>query len=159
MYYSVQHLAGDLDLWLAGGDLADVVVDGEPKPVLGEVMLRGVQGDVDVRTFRADVSGSSLSGEEISVRAGEGEVDLTHTALPASLEVRTGRGDISITLPAQEDPRRCTVETEASGEVDVDLGEGAADREDDAEVSCRIALHTGDGDITVTSAPPPWERD
>lgn len=166
MYYSVQRLAGDLDLWLAGGDLTDVTVDGEPDAVLGQVTLLGVQGDVDVRTLRADVCGSSLSGDELSVRAGEGTVDLTHTALPTSLQVRTGHGDISIVLPAQDDPERCTVETDAPGEVEVDLADGRTSQDEltseDEPVSpeCRISLRTGDGDITVTSAPPmPWERD
>ncbi|MGQ7787948.1 hypothetical protein [Nesterenkonia sp. K-15-9-6] len=159
-YYTVQHLEGDLDLWLTGGDLAEVTVVGEPDYVAGQVMLFGIQGDVDVRTLQSEVYAEELSGQVVAVQTGVGSLDLTHTALPASLEVSTGRGDISITLPAQEDPWRCTVETEASGEVDVDLGEETADREDDDEVPCRIALRTGDGDVTLTSAPPkPWERD
>ncbi|GAA1185198.1 DUF4097 family beta strand repeat-containing protein [Nesterenkonia xinjiangensis] len=160
MYYTVQHLEGDLDLWLTGGDLAEVTLVGEPDYVAGHVMLFGIQGDVEVRTLQSGVYAEGLGGQDVAVQTGAGSVDLTHTSVPEDLEVSTGRGDISITLPAQEDPWRCTVETEASGEVDVDLGEGTDDREDDAEAPCRIALRTGDGDITVSSArPQPWQQD
>lgn len=134
---------------VAGGhyDLAELSGDLDVRVAHGAVTLRDVAGDVDVRSPHAEVHGRTLTGERITVHTLGGPVDLEHSHLPATLDVQTQAGDITVILPEGTRAEDCQVEAETDGTVVVDLpGEDAGGP---GEADCRLSLTSASGDIAV----------
>ncbi|OGQ94003.1 MAG: hypothetical protein A2284_19260 [Deltaproteobacteria bacterium RIFOXYA12_FULL_61_11] len=99
---------GDLEATFGSGDL-------EVQATLLRVTGRSGSGDVELkgtvltgewRSGSGDVELEALAGP-FAVTTGSGEIELTVTTLPvdAKLNLRSGSGDIEVTIPAQLCPR------------------------------------------------------
>ena len=106
----------------------------------GDVHVEGALDLLHVRAGSGDVYGLDVSGMDLEVRTGSGDIDLRVFEPTERVAVRAGSGDVSLALPAGG--YRMTVET-GSGDRSV----RGIDADDGAAAS--LEVNTGSGDVTI----------
>ncbi len=119
----------DLDIDMLVGDCDLGRTDGEITVNLGEGFFRGVR----------------LASPRVTVRIGEGDVDLDHAAAPELVDVEIDDGSVALAVPPGT--YRCDLVAD-DGEVAI------TGVECDDAATAELAVHVRRGDIVVTAAEP-----
>lgn len=122
----------DADVRVAG-QLAAVAVSSRD----GDVDLTGVDGNVTVTTTDGDVGGTVRAADAVAVTTGDGDVDLRFDGVIGATRVRTGDGNVALTVPTGG-PYRLDIPADSSSELDSDPSSPRA-----------ITVTTGDGEIEL----------
>ncbi|MEV5409499.1 DUF4097 family beta strand repeat-containing protein [Thermopolyspora sp. NPDC052614] len=105
----------------------------------GEVVLRGLSGQVEATTGSGGINGADLTGKRVVGETGSGDVELRFGATPDDVRVETGSGNGVVRVPAGS----YNVITETgSGEQQVEVGR-------DSAAPRKIDVSTGSGDVKV----------
>ncbi|TMS00104.1 DUF4097 family beta strand repeat-containing protein [Nonomuraea basaltis] len=105
----------------------------------GNITLRGLTGDIEVRVGSGDVDASELAGKKVVAEAGSGNVELKYTAAPDSAQVKVGSGDAVLNVP------------DGAYDVKTDVGSGdeTVSVKADGSSPRKISLTSGSGDVSV----------
>ena len=172
---SATAMKGDLDIDTGSGD---VEVDGMDGPLMvdvgsGDVTLRNVKGsDLDIDTGSGEVKGTAitsdalnldtgsggieldgLTAQRVAVDVGSGDVDLAWTADPGDVEIDSGSGSVTLTMPSASG---ATLEIETSSgdiqsqfEIRTNRIERDSLRGSFGDGKGRIVIDTGSGDVEL----------
>ena len=128
----------------------------------GDVSVSGVGGNTDLSTGGGNVSASDLvgnvvfhtSGGDVGVTdllashaelyTGGGNISLVYSKVPASLEIQSDGGDISVVLP--HSATRYAITTDLGG------GDYSAPVPTDSKSGNTIDVHSGGGNVSITEA-------
>jgi lia operon protein LiaG len=168
-------MKGDLSIDTGSGD---VVVDGMEGPLMvdvgsGDVTLSNVKGsELDVDTGSGEVTGTAiasdalnidtgsggieldgLTAQRVAVDVGSGDVELTWTTDPGDVEIDSGSGSVTLTMPASSG---ATLEIESSSgdiesgfEIRTNRIERDSLRGTFGDGRGRITIDTGSGDVDL----------
>lgn len=130
-------------------DSGDVDVNGitgrvDVKADSGSVDLRDLTGELGIKVSSGDVNGFGLTGPSATVDASSGNVDLTYSGAPNSLDLSVDSGDVEVTVPAVDGGYRTDV-TADSGDVDT------AGVQTNSASTRRITIDVDSGNATVKS--------
>jgi hypothetical protein len=130
--------SGGGDVSLSGAGAAATVTTGG-----GDLSASGARGFLDFHTGGGDVDGSGLLSRNVDVGSGGGDVALTFTRPPASLNVTSSGGDITIVLPRDATQYAITVVTDGGDyrHSFVKNNQAAADK---------INVNSSGGDVNIT---------
>ncbi len=107
----------------------------------GSVTMDDVSSSVVARTSNGSITGSGLHSDVVDLVTSNGRIDLTFSASPTSIALRSSNGALTVLLPPDAPPY--AVETSTSnGSVTTDI------RTDPVAVG-RISMRTSNGDITL----------
>jgi DUF4097 and DUF4098 domain-containing protein YvlB len=110
----------------------------------GNLSDSGGRGFLNFHTSGGDVDGSGLLSPHVEVRSGGGDVTLTFTRVPASIDVQSSGGDINIVLPPGATEYAISHQTSGGDYgASVPLNTFAADK---------ITVSSGGGDVSITRA-------
>ncbi|MFG6190812.1 DUF4097 family beta strand repeat-containing protein [Nonomuraea sp. JJY05] len=107
----------------------------------GDVTLRGLAGELNVRVGSGDMDAADLAGKKVVAEAGSGNVELKYTAAPDSAELQAGSGDIVLRVPDGAYDVKSQV---GSGDINVSVKK-------DSSSPHKISLKAGSGDVTVSA--------
>ena len=153
-----------VDLTTGGGNvqLSDIQNDLTLNTGGGDVSVSGVGGSTDLSTGGGNVSASDLvgnvvfqtSGGDVSVNdvlasnvkldTGGGNISLVFAKVPASLEIQSSGGDISVVLPHSATRYAITSNT-SGGDYSATVPTNSASRN-------AIDIESGGGNISITEA-------
>jgi putative adhesin len=123
----------------------DVIAEGLTGPLsvdrhYGDTRLVDVSGPVSVRSGNGDIDAFALLSPAVRLDTGGGDVELDMVAAPTSADVRTGYGDLTITVPGDQ-PYRVS--------ADAQLGEELLGIAVDPSSTHAITAHSGGGDVRI----------
>lgn len=105
----------------------------------GQIVLRGLSGDVEASTGSGDIDGNGLTAKRLTGTAGSGNVEVRFGSTPDEVEVETGSGNGVVWVPTGT--YNVTAKTGSGDErVEVDRDGGSAHK---------IVVKTGSGDAKV----------
>jgi hypothetical protein len=142
----VSGIQGNVTLDSSGGDAgisgiggaADVQTGG------GNLTASDLGGVLTFNTSGGDVDGSGLSSRHVTTDAGGGNVTLVFTAVPDSVKVSSGGGDITIVVPRGS--TSYSIKSDASG------GDFSAQVPKNDASRHTIQVDSGGGNISITEA-------
>lgn len=137
-----------LDLSTDGGN---VTVSGLTTSVTlrtagGDLTAQDMSGDLQMTSGGGNVTGEGLTDPDVTARTDGGDITLTFTTVPRSLQADTGGGNITVILPHNAAGYALTPTT---GGGNVTISPGFDSNSDSPDV---VTLNTDGGDITVTEA-------
>jgi hypothetical protein len=153
---AVRGRLGSGDLGLTDVATADVTVAS------GNILLERATGAVSVKSGSGDLTATGLRGAT-TLTTGSGNIEATEISGGAPVRVRTGSGDVEVTLT-----QAAPIKAEAgSGNVDLNVPAGSYRLEartgsggqkitgitDDPKSKTLIDAHTGSGDLQITANP------
>jgi hypothetical protein len=106
----------------------------------GDVRIEGALDQLHVNAGSGDVQAVDITGLDLQVKTGSGDIDLSVLDPTDQVSVRAGSGDVYLAVPA------------GSYRVNVDTGSGDRSVQgiaNDAEAAASIAIDTGSGDVRV----------
>jgi Putative adhesin len=112
----------------------------------GDVTAQSLTGDIAVSTNGGNILGEDLSGQDLTAHSDGGDVTLTFSQAPVKVSVSTDGGNITVTLPHNQDGYALSTGTNG-GNVSTDPSVHVNSNSADV-----VTLHTDGGDITVTEA-------
>ncbi len=124
------------DISLSGADAATVTTSG------GNLSTTGDSGTLTVHTAGGDVDGGALLSPDVTVGSGGGDVNLTFTTVPASVDVDSSGGDVNIILP--RNATRYAIQVNAGG------GDYTPQVADNDAAADKITVTSGGGDVSIT---------
>ena len=175
---SINELAGGLQVRTGSGDVsvrdwqAPAATNGGGKHTVrtgsGDVSISHAQApSLEVHTGRGDCAFDQIAITDLRVHSGSGDVALDGDPVTGKWDVRTGKGDLSVRIPAQA--ARIEAATR-HGDISSDLPQVKAARPGPAsqrggrsisvmgdEPRAEILLETGHGDISVRLAGTPLQ--
>jgi hypothetical protein len=109
----------------------------------GDVRLTPYRGSAQVWTSHGSIAADAFCGFVLQATARGGSIDVTALCSPELLELRTGRGDVTATVP----PGRYRIEADSSGGSVAVRGLESAD-----DAPWRIQALSSSGNVTVKAA-------
>ncbi len=146
LHGGVLHLRARCDLGFIGTCETNYRVEVPPgvsvhtRSIAGDVLITGVEGDIDVRTTSGDIEMSGLRSRKTRAKSTAGEVTIGVRRVPDRLQARTTAGDVKLVVPA--------------GTYSVEVDTGAGDDTvsgviDDPAAGHAITARTTAGDVTI----------
>ncbi|MCP4674689.1 MAG: DUF4097 domain-containing protein [Deltaproteobacteria bacterium] len=114
----------------------DVLVDNGS----GNVLLDGIEGDLDLEAGSGNIKGKNLSSFTALADVGSGNVNLEFVETPEYVDLEAGSGNVKATVPY------------GSYDVSVSVGSGNADVDDlidDPDAPNHIRAEAGSGNVTI----------
>ncbi|MET9344102.1 DUF4097 family beta strand repeat-containing protein [Nonomuraea sp. NPDC003804] len=105
----------------------------------GDITLRSLSGEIEVKTGAGDIGASGLAGKRLSAETGAGELDLKFGGAPDSVEAQTGAGDATLHLPQG----RYDVTTDSG------VGSTVVKVTDDASAPRKVSVSSGVGEVKI----------
>jgi hypothetical protein len=139
----IRGASGDVAVRSGSGDLdlSDVAGDVVCRTSSGNVRLTGITGAAAAETGSGDITAADLHGPRASTHTGSGNTTL-RLATAQDVDADTGSGDVEITVPGGQS-YRVTANT-SSGDRHINVPT-------DSSADHQLKLHTGSGNITVSS--------
>jgi hypothetical protein len=108
----------------------------------GNLSVRRLGGILKLTTSGGDVNGGDLTSPKVTTDSGGGNVTLTFTRVPATVDITSSGGDITIVLPRGATEYAISEDT-AGGDYSntVPRNDAAADK---------ITVHSGGGNVKIT---------
>ena len=106
----------------------------------GDVLVEGAQDQLHVNAGSGDVEALGITGLDLQVKTGSGDIDLSVLDPTERVSVHAGSGDVHLDVPA------------GSYRLNVDTGSGDRSLKginNDAAAAASIAIDTGSGDVQV----------
>lgn len=107
----------------------------------GAITIQDVTSSVVARTSNGSITGTGLRSDTVDLVTSNGRVDLTFSASPTSVAVRSSNGALTVLLPSDAPPY--AVETSTSN------GSVMTEIRTDPSATESISLQTSNGDITL----------
>lgn len=106
----------------------------------GDVLIEGALDQLHVHAGSGDVQAIDISGLDLEVKTGSGDIDLNVLDPTKRVSVHAGSGDVYLAVP--------------TGNYRLDVDTGSGDRSvqgisNDAAATASIAIDTGSGDVRV----------
>ncbi len=141
----ISGIASDVTLDSGGGDVS-IAGDGATADVTtggGNLTASDLGGIVRFSTGGGDVDATGLFAPQVTLESGGGNVTLVFTSVPASLDITSGGGDISVVLPRGA---RYAITSDPGG------GTYSAPVPTDPSSSHKISVTSGGGNISITES-------
>lgn len=110
----------------------------------GNMDVSGIGSDVTLTSGGGDVSGTSLSAPAVTMDTGGGNVTLVFTTPPASLNITSSGGDVSVLLPRGS--TRYDISSTTSG------GDYGATVPTGSSPAHKITVNSGGGNVSIAEA-------
>ncbi|MFI7634382.1 DUF4097 family beta strand repeat-containing protein [Nonomuraea sp. NPDC049400] len=107
----------------------------------GNITLRSLTGRLDAHLGSGDLDATGLAGKQVVAEAGSGRIELKYASAPDSAELKSGSGDIVLTVP------------DGTYDVNTEMGSGDAkvSVKDDGSSPHKVSLTSGSGDVTMSA--------
>ncbi|SEM15790.1 DUF4097 family beta strand repeat-containing protein [Streptacidiphilus jiangxiensis] len=131
----------------ADGGSGTVDISGMTGPITaqggsGEIDLERDSGTLDVQVGSGQIVGTSLQSQQVTAKAGSGQVELDFALPPASVTAEVSSGQTSITLPRGQQYRVSS--SVATGVSNVEGGLASAS----ASSTVKVSVTSGEADVS-----------
>jgi hypothetical protein len=135
-------LSGPVHVDAGSGDISasDLTGPAELRTGSGDVDAHQLSGAVTLASSSGDVAGDGLSGASAKASSGDGDVELLFSSPPATADVETGSGDVTVIVP--RGPAYVVAAATSSGDRSGDV-------ESTPGAEHAIRARTGSGDVAV----------
>jgi DUF4097 and DUF4098 domain-containing protein YvlB len=145
---TVSGLRGGVDLSSGGGNVSVHDVAGTVRASTGggDIDVDGLAGTLVLSTDGGNIGGAAITSPDVTAHTGGGDITLTFTSPPKSLDITSDGGNITVVLPRNDVGGYAITYNTGGGNTHVPANIVNGSSPD------KVTAQTGGGDITITEA-------